>query len=100
MKSKRQQKRLRESVKRYVPKAPLSDILEIEAIASAGHLRHLPLSIAIWQAITSHARHARTDYDILLQEGYDRESARHFVLEELNTVLEDWGCTRRVEMNE
>lgn len=80
-----------------LPDINLEDFLAIEEIAKAGHLRHLPASISVWQAITSHARHAHTDYDALLKEGYDRESARHFVREDINEKLAEWGCERIVE---
>lgn len=83
-----------------VPRAPMSDFLEIEIAASSGHLRHLPLSIAVWQAITSYARHNHTDYDVLLADGYDQDSARHFIVDDLNATLELWGCSRKVDIHE
>ncbi|MBO6816061.1 MAG: DUF2293 domain-containing protein [Rhizobiaceae bacterium] len=86
-------RRLRE----MVPMATMEDFLAIEKIAMAGHLRHLPPSIRVWQAVTSHARHAHTDYDSLLEEGYDQESARHFVIDDINERLVLWGCKRRLE---
>ena len=52
--------------------------------------------IAVWQAATTVARHEYTDYDRLLVEGYDRDSARHFVREEINAQLAEWGCLRRI----
>lgn len=87
-KSKEVKRRLRE----LVPLATMEDFLAIEEIADAGHLRHLPPSIRAWQATTTHARHAHTDYDDLLKDGYDQDSARHFVLEDINTKLQEWGC--------
>jgi len=74
----------------------MSDAEAILAIALAGHLRHLPPSIALWQATTSHVRHAMTDYDTLLEDGYDRDAARFFVLGDMNEVLRDWGCNKEV----
>jgi hypothetical protein len=44
----------------------------------------------------SYVRHAFTDYDELLAAGYDHESARYFVLEEMERVLAGWGVTRAV----
>ncbi|MCR6632880.1 MAG: DUF2293 domain-containing protein [Magnetospirillum sp.] len=41
-------------------------------------------------------RHTYTEYGDLLAEGYDRDSARHFVLDDINRVLAEWGCRRRV----
>jgi hypothetical protein len=37
-----------------------------------------------------------TDYDALLAEGYDVDSARFFVLGEITAVVEDWGVRRRI----
>lgn len=91
-KSKEVKRRLRE----LVPMATMDDFLAIEEIANAGHLRHLPPSIKAWQAITTHARHTYTEYDTLLEEGYDQDTARHFILDDLNTKLADWGCTNIV----
>ena len=65
--------------------------------AVAGHLRHLPPSISLWQATTSYVRHELTEYDTLLEEGYDRDAARHFVIDDMNGVLEAWGCARRID---
>jgi hypothetical protein len=52
---------------------------------------------AAWLSITAYIRHRLTDYDGLLDEGYDVESARFFVLDDMNAVLEDWGSPRRVQ---
>ncbi|TIR83698.1 MAG: DUF2293 domain-containing protein, partial [Mesorhizobium sp.] len=38
-----------------------------------------------------------TDYDKLLAEGYDRDSARFFVIDETNEVLTRWRATRLLE---
>lgn len=99
MKSNRRRKDIAEHLRNLVPKSPLADFIEIEAIADAGHLRHLPVSIAAWQAVTTRARHQHTEYDVLLEDGYDQDSARHFVLDDINQVLEDWGCSRRLDVN-
>jgi len=47
-------------------------------------------------SLTAYIRHRLTDYDNLLEEGYDQESARFFVLDDMNAVLEEWGSPRRV----
>ncbi|NVK34712.1 MAG: DUF2293 domain-containing protein [Rhodobacteraceae bacterium] len=73
------------------PGVPFADALKIIEIASAGHLRHLPASIAIQQALTSYVRHEMTDYDALLDEGYDRDAARHFVMGDMEDILNDWS---------
>lgn len=52
---------------------------------------------AAWLSLVAYARHVFTDYDDLLADGYDADSARHFILEELNEALAEWGVRRRVE---
>lgn len=91
---------LKKQLRELVPLANMEDFLGILTIAEAGHLRHLPASIRVWQAATTYARHQFTEYDALLEEGYDAESARHFVLAEINEKLESWGSRRRIEEEE
>lgn len=81
---------LRKALRELAPGIPLASAEPVLEKAAAGHLRHLPPSIAVQQALTSHVRHALTDYDALLAEGYDRDSARHFVHDEMLAILEDW----------
>ncbi len=66
------------------------------ALASRGLYGAAP-ETAAWLALVAFARHARTEYDALLDEGYDRDSARHFVLDDLNDALAEWGVRRRIE---
>lgn len=96
-------KRRREIAKQLrvlAPRMPLAEFLAVEEAAGAGHLRHLPPAIALWQALASRVRHAHTDYDALLDDGYDRDAARFFVADAMNDVLADWGCNRRIDANE
>jgi hypothetical protein len=51
---------------------------------------------AAWLSLVAYARHVFTDYDELLQEGYDRESARHFVAAEIEELFATWGVRRRL----
>jgi hypothetical protein len=41
-------------------------------------------------------RHTFTDYDELLAEGYDPDSARHFVAAGMDKILQAWGVRRRL----
>jgi hypothetical protein len=59
-------------------------------------LRAASAEQAAWLSLVAYARHAFTDYDELLQQGYDRDSARHFVAQEIDAVLREWGVQRRV----
>ncbi len=45
---------------------------------------------AIRLAVIAHIRHAETNYDRLLAEGYDRHDARDQVSEDIDRILERW----------
>ncbi len=49
---------------------------------------------AAWLSMVAFVRHALTEYDSLLEEGYDQESARHFVAADIQAVLSEWGVRR------
>jgi hypothetical protein len=51
---------------------------------------------AAWLSLVAYVRHTFTDYDELLAEGYDPDSARHFVAGRMEKVLQTWGVRRRV----
>ncbi|MGX9177260.1 MAG: DUF2293 domain-containing protein [Mesorhizobium sp.] len=80
-----------------LPLAPYADMEKIRADAGAVHMKSLPPTIAVWLATTAHIRHVHTDYEKLLAEGYDRDSARFFVMEQTNIVLTRWRATRLLE---
>jgi hypothetical protein len=63
------------------------------ALDSEG-LRSAAPETAAWLSLVAYARHVFTDYDALLGQGYDRDSARHFVVEEMTDVLRGWGVRR------
>lgn len=69
------------------------------ALSSSG-LRHAGPETAAWLALVAFARHACTEYDALLADGYDRDSARHFVLDDLNAAIAGWGVRRTVSEEE
>ncbi len=74
--------------------APFADMEKIRTDASGVTYRTLPPAIAVWLAAVAHVRHEHTEYDALLAEGYDREAARHFVIDDINVVLTRWRSTR------
>jgi hypothetical protein len=47
-------------------------------------------------SLVAYVRHTFTDYDELLAEGYDRDSARHFVAARMDKILQAWGVRRRL----
>ncbi len=80
-----------------LPMAPYADIEAIRADAGARHMKDLPPAIAVWLATVAHIRHQHTDYERLLVEGYDRDSARFFVIDRTNSVLTGWRATRLLD---
>lgn len=86
---------------RLAPRLPAFETAAVidRALASRG-LRVAASETAAWLALVAYARHAFTEYDALLDEGYDRDSARHFVLDALNAALGEWGVRRRVTEDE
>lgn len=77
-----------------IPRHELSAVLD-HAMDSAG-LRTASAETAAWLSAVAYVRHVLTDYDDLLDQGYDAESARHFVVGEIDDVLQGWGVRRRI----
>ena len=55
---------------------------------------------AAWLSMVAFVRHALTEYDELLEEGYDPESARHYVAAEIQAVLTEWGVLRPLSLQD
>ena len=55
---------------------------------------------AAWLSLVAYVRHTFTDYDELLAEGYDADSARHFVAARMNKILQAWGVRRRLALED
>lgn len=81
-----------------LPRFEAGTVLD-RALASPG-LRSAAPENAAWLALVAYARHAATEYDALLADGYDRDSARHFVLDDLNAALSGWGARRTISGEE
>ena len=93
----RRRKAIAAALTLLLPGAPYSDMEAIRADAGARHMKELPPSIAVWLATIAHVRHQHTDYEQLLAEGYDREAARFFVVEQTNELLTSWRATRLLD---
>ncbi len=52
---------------------------------------------AITLAVVAHIRHAETEYDELLMQGYSREIARLMVAEKVDQILEGWRYPQRAD---
>ncbi len=92
---------LEDALRVLAPRVPGHEFEAIvdHALMSAG-LRTASPENAAWLAMVAYIRHRLTEYDRLLDEGYDQESARFFVLDEINVVLEGWESPRRVSGEE
>lgn len=96
----RRQTLITQALNQLIPYAPLEDALEIRALANREHMRGLPVDRAVWLCATTHIRHTHTDYHDLLADGYDRDTARFFVVDAMNDVLERWQSTRFVSADD
>ena len=88
---------IEEALRRLAPGIPRHEFGAVldHARDSAG-LRTASFENAAWLSLVAYIRHVLTDYDDLLSDGYDVESARFFVRDDINRVLAEWGAGRRV----
>jgi hypothetical protein len=77
-----------------IPKHELEAVVD-HALDSPG-LRTAAPEPAAWLSLVAYVRHVMTEYDSLLADGYDQDSARYFVAGDIDEVLEGWGSPRRV----
>jgi len=86
---------LEAALRQIAPKIPPHEFAAVidHALDSAG-LKLAAPETAAWLSLVAYVRHTFTDYDALLAQGYDRESARHFVMEAMTEVLKTWGVRR------
>lgn len=96
----KRQRAARRALRALVPRVPYGEAEAILDLAGARHLRHLPPAVAVWLATTARIRHAHTEYEALLAEGYDRDAARFFVIGAINAVLTAWGASRQLSAEE
>jgi len=85
------------ALRRLAPRIPAHEFGAVvdHAVDSPGLAVATPESAA-WLSLVAYVRHVFTDYDELLQQDYDQESARHFVAEEIAAVRHEWGVRRRL----
>jgi len=77
------------------PRVPTHEFAAIvdHALDSEG-LKTASPETAAWLSLVAYVRHVFTEYDALLAQGYDRDSARFFVADEMDAVLKDWATRR------
>ncbi|AQX28262.1 MULTISPECIES: DUF2293 domain-containing protein [unclassified Bartonella] len=83
-----------------IPQVPYLDSQYISTAAARTSMKYLPPSIAVWLATIAHIRHQHTEYDNLLCEDYDRDSALFFVFDAINKKLIEWGSNRLLKREE
>jgi hypothetical protein len=83
------------ALRRLAPRIPSYEfsVIADQAMDSAGLRRATPEEAA-WLSMVAYIRHVLTDYDALLDQGYDAASARHFVAADMENVLAAWGARR------
>lgn len=94
-------KEIERALRHLAPKLP-----DHEFGAIADHAMDRPVlhnatpETAAWLSLVSYVRHVFTDYDSLLDDGYDPESARYFVASDIEAVLKEWGVKRGLNSGE
>lgn len=85
------------ALRRLAPNIPQHEFGAVidHALDSAG-LKSAAPETAAWLSLVAYARHTFTDYDELLSQGYDRDSARYFVADEMTQMLSHWGAQRQL----
>jgi len=83
------------ALRRIAPKIPAHEFGAVidHALDSKG-LRTAAPEAAAWLSLVAYTRHVFTDYDELLTQRYDRDSARHFVMDDMAAKLTEWGVRR------
>ena len=89
------------ALRRLAPRMPAHEFGSVvdHAVDSPGLKAASPESAA-WLSLVAYVRHTLTEYDDLLKQGYDQDSARHFVLGEMEEILAGWGVRRRLSEEE
>jgi hypothetical protein len=89
------------ALRRLAPGIPAHEFGAVvdHAVDSPG-LKPAAPETAAWLSLVAYVRHVFTDYDDLLMQDYDHDSARHFVADEIAAVLNDWGVRRRLSADD
>ena len=85
------------ALRRLAPIMPAHEFGSVVDHAVDSHgLSHAFPETAAWLSLVAYVRHVFTDYDDLRDKGYDEASARFFVMEEMEVVLNEWGVRRQL----
>ncbi len=85
------------ALKRLAPKIPSHEFGAVidHALDSPG-LKHAAPEESAWLSLVAYVRHVFTDYDELLAQGYDQDSARFFVVAAMEAKLVEWDVRRKL----
>ena len=83
------------ALRRLAPRMPSHEFGAVvdHAVDSPGLQAAAP-DTAAWLSLVAYVRHVLTEYDELLSQGYDQESARFFAAPEIKAILSAWGVRR------
>ena len=85
------------ALRRLAPKIPPHEFgAVVDHARDSRGLKASTPETAAWLSLVAYVRHALTDYDDLLAQGYDQDSARFFVVGDIEATLEHWGVARRL----
>ena len=85
------------ALRRLAPRIPPHEFgAVVDHACDSRGLRTSAPETAVWLSLVAYVRHAFTEYDDLLAQGYDQDSARFFVADEMAALLAEWGATRRL----
>lgn len=78
---------------KMAPMMPRHERLAVlDHVEGSPGLGRLAPGAALRLAMIAYARHALTDYEAMLSEGYAPEAARHFCRDAIEGILKDWGA--------
>ena len=83
------------ALRHLAPRIPTHEFGAVvdHALDSPG-LRGASPENAAWLSLVAYVRHTLTEYDDLLAQGYDQDSARFFVAGAMRATLRRWGVRR------
>lgn len=89
------------ALRRLAPRIPSHEFGAVvdHALDSRG-LRTATPESAAWLSLVAYVRHGLTEYDDLLAQGYDQDSARFFVRADIERALASWGVRRPLDGTE
>ena len=89
------------ALRRLAPKIPPHEFAAvIDHARDSPGLKAASAESAAWLSLVAYLRHAFTDYDELMAQGYDRDSARFFVAGEMEATLRQWGVRRSLDADD